>query len=360
MGKHRKSTTRKRQLRSKHKLGLPPGTLVFTGHARMQEPEGIVYHYRGDHFTEQVADLSTLKRIPPDEITWVNLKGVHDRSLIEGVGQQYDIHPLILEDIMDVFQRPKFEDYATGYYLTMRNFRFDLEERELIAEQISIFGGRDFVCSFQEDPDDLFSGVADRLKKEGSRFRERDSDYLAYALIDRVVDGYFHTLDDISTTIEDLEEEILSGSDRNMRERIHRMRRELFEMRKSIRPLSDAINALMRSDTGWISTGTEVFFRDVIDHILQVLEQIETCRDTLMGLQDMYVSEMASRTGNVMKLLTIIATIFIPLTFLVGVYGMNFDHMPELHWRYSYYIVWGLMLAVAITMLLYFRRKGWL
>lgn len=352
--KNRKTYTRK-----KTKVGLPPGSLVFTGEQKMAKPEVTIIRYNATEYSSETLDQD-LPQVSPGWVTWIDVRGIHDTDLIERIGRNYEIHPLVLEDIMDVQQRPKFEEYENGFYLTFRNYKFDLTTRKIIPEQISIFGGSHLVFSFQEDADELFAEVVLRLQSGRGKIRSRSTDYLIYALLDRTVDGYFLVLDQIGEVIEDLEEEILSNVNRETKSKIHDLKRELLMLRRSISPLREAIANFVKSDSIFIDETTEVFLRDLYDHCIQAFDLLETSRDNLTSLQDLYISELSFKSNAIMQVLTIVATIFIPLTFLVGVYGMNFDHLPELHYRYSYYILWGIMIIMALIMLSYFRRKRWL
>lgn len=345
--------------KKKSKIGLPPGSLVFTGEQKMANPHVTIIRYNATEY--QSSSFEKELPIPdPNLVTWIDVRGIHDPELIEKIGRNFEIHPLVLEDIMDVQQRPKFEEYENGFYITFRNYRFDIDSRKIIPEQISVFGGSHFVFSFQEDEEELFTEVVARLESARGKIRSRSTDYLIYALLDRTVDGYFFVLDQIGEVIEDLEEEILSDVTRETKAKIHDLKRELLVLRRSISPLREAIANFIKSDSLFIAETTDVFLRDLYDHCIQAFDLLETSRDNLTSLQDLYISELSFKSNAIMQVLTIVATIFIPLTFLVGVYGMNFDHLPELHFRYSYYILWGIMVVIAIIMLSYFRRKRWL
>ncbi len=349
----------KRGRPQKLKLGLPPGSLVFTGEQKLENPYVTITRYSGLEY-ETGTLHQVLPSVDPQFITWIDVRGVHDPVLIENIGRTYNIHPLILEDIMDVHQRPKFEEYDSGFYFTLRNYKYDPEQRSIIPEQISIYAGRNFVFSFQEDKEELFNEIIVRLETGKGKLRHRTSDYLVYTLIDRIVDGYFVVLDQIGETIEHLEEEILTDVTRATKGKIHNLKRELLTLRRSLSPLREAIGLMIKTDSEFVEETTGIFLRDLYDHCVQAFEILETSRDNLTSLQDLYISELGFRTNSIMQVLTIVATIFIPLTFLVGVYGMNFDYFPELHYPYSYPILWGVMLVISVVMLFYFRRKNWL
>jgi magnesium transporter len=342
----------------KSKLGMSPGALVFTGEQKLQTAHVSIAQYNESAYTrEQTLELP---KVGTDKVTWIDVRGIHDPALIEKIGRTFGIHPLVLEDIMDVHQRPKFEEYENGFYITLRNFTFESESRTIIPEQVSIYSGQNYVFSFQEDSDELFAEVITRLETGKGKLRQRGADYLVYALMDRIVDGYFVLLDTIGETVEDLEAEILNDLSRQTKGKIHDLKRQLISLRRSISPLRDAIGLFIKSDSELISDQTAIFLRDLYDHCIQAFDILETSRDNLTGLQDLYNSELSFKTNAVMQVLTVVATIFIPLTFLVGVYGMNFDHLPELHYRYSYPILWFVMITMAIGMLFYFRNRKWL
>lgn len=343
----------------KSKLGLPPGSLVFTGDQKLVNPHVTVTRYNKEDYSATAYD-ENLPEVQPQWVTWIDVRGIHDSDLIEKIGRKYNIHPLVLEDIMDVQQRPKFEEYDTGFYITLRNYNYNRESRSLVPEQISIFAGHHFVFSFQEDRVELFAEVITRLDTGKGKLRSRPADYLVYALMDRIVDGYFLVLDQVGETIEDLEAEILHEVNRDTKGKIHDLKRELLTLRRSLSPLREAIGLFIKSDSEFVNENTGLFLRDLYDHCVQAFDILETSRDNLTSLQDLYISELGFKANAIMQVLTIVATIFIPLTFLVGVYGMNFDYLPELHYKYSYFILWGIMLFMAILMLFYFRRKNWL
>jgi magnesium transporter len=293
-------------------------------------------------------------------VTWINIDGLHDVKIIEGIGTHFDLHPLTLEDILHTGQRPKFEDLESYLFIVLMMLRFDDENQMVISEQVSLILGSNVVISFQENIGDVFEQIRDRIRNAKGRIRKMEADYLMYALLDAVVDGYFGILEKLGEKIEALEEELVGDpSDRTLQQ-IHRLKREMVFLRKSVWPLRELINGLDRSESDLIADSTGVYLRDVYDHTIQVIDTVESFRDMVSGMLDIYLSSISNRMNAVMKVLTIIATIFIPLTFVAGIYGMNFEHMPELKWRYGYAAVWLVMLVVAGLMVLYFKRKKWL
>ncbi|MFN7117747.1 MAG: magnesium/cobalt transporter CorA [Saprospiraceae bacterium] len=340
--------------------GLPPGARIFIGEQKIEHPKITLIQYNESQFLEK----QSLGGIPIAEsgnfLNWYDVKGLHDVMLVDQLGKQHQVHGLVLEDILDTQQRPKFEEYDNGIFITLQALTFDREAQEIHVEHIAIYAGPNFVLSFQEKDDDTFAPVRERLRNSSGRIRQRQSDYLAYALADSVVDHYFIILDQIQEVIESLEEEILYNPNNWSKSKIHQLKLQMLALRKAVMPLREAVNWFAKSECVIVQQSTEVFTRDLYDHIVQVIDIVETYRDILNGLYDLYLSEISYRTNNVMRVLTIISTIFMPLTFIVGVYGMNFEFMPELKWRYGYYFVWGFMVVMVITMLIFFRRKKWL
>lgn len=349
--------------KKKRKTGLPPGTLVFTGDRKTENPDVTVVRYRGSSYQENL-----LKEIPAfpektDQITWIDIRGLHDISLIEKIGAAYHIHPLVLEDILNVSQRPKFEAYKNGCFIVAHAFTYDDVNNHLVSEQVALYFNENTIFSFQEDRKELFPHIRLRLKNPNSRLREYGPDYLAYTLLDTIVDGYFLVMDRIEEKTEALEEDLEGDRieyNRHIKTAIHHLKREILQFRRLISPLREAISRMEREDGAFIADTSRVFLRDLFDHIIQVIDIMEIQRDNLNSLHELYLSELSLRMNNVMKVLTVIATIFIPLTFLVGVYGMNFDVLPELHWPFGYYALWGLMLLITGLLLWYFRKKRWI
>jgi magnesium transporter len=342
--------------------GLPPGSLIYTGRQRDEDPLMSVTRYHGQAFQEWQEERGEAISfdIQPEQVNWFDLKGLHQVERVERLGKEFQIHPLILEDILETEQRPKFEEYDQGFFLIARAIHFDPVGPSIRTEQIGVYVTQNTVVSFQEDISDFFTQVRDRLRAGKGKIRLRGADYLAYALIDTIVDHYYLVLDQLEELINTLEEEILTDASNKTKGRIHRLKREMLVLRRSVTPLREAINRFSRAEHALIDANTQLFIRDLYDHTIQVMDSIETYRDTLTGLQDLYLSELSYRMNSVMQVLTIISTIFIPLTFLAGVYGMNFAYMPELDYRYSYFILWGIMIVLFVLGVWYFRKKDWL
>jgi magnesium transporter len=344
------------------KPGLPPGTLVHIGERKLESARITLIDYDENLFQEkQVARIEEcfqFKTTPT--VTWINIDGLHEVGIIEAIGKHYDLHPLTLEDILHTGQRPKFEDLESHLFVVLMMLRFDDESQMVRSEQVSLVLGTNIVISFQENVGDVFEQIRDRIRNAKGRIRKMGADYLMYALLDAVVDNYFGILEKLGEKIESLEEELVGDPSERTLQQIHRLKREMVFLRKSVWPLRELINGLERSESALIEESTGVYLRDVYDHTIQVIDTVESFRDMVSGMLDIYLSSISNRMNAVMKVLTIIATIFIPLTFVAGIYGMNFDNMPELKWRHGYAAVWLVMLGVAGVMILYFRRKKWL
>ncbi len=344
------------------RVGLSPGTLLHIGERHLDTSRLELFSYTPESL-EQQADLSVeacLRAIREPGQHWVNLVGIHDVALIERLGKEAGLDTLALEDLLNTGHRPKVEVFDETLLVILKMLALDPDSGRLVSEQVSVALGRNLVITFQERPWDLFDSVRERLQTTHGRMRHRGPDYLAYALIDAVVDGYFVVLEQLSDRLTDLELALSGHPQRETLQRIHQFRRDLIVLRKAAWPLREVIAALERNEAELIDERTAPFLRDLYDHVVQAIETVETLRESVSGLLDLYLSSVSQRTNEVMKVLTVMATIFIPLTFLVGVYGMNFRYMPELQWRWGYPALWLLMLACAAGMLMVFWRKKWL
>jgi magnesium transporter len=293
-------------------------------------------------------------------VAWININGIHDIALVEAVGECFGLHPMILEDIVNSSQRPKCEEFDDYLFIAMKMLAFVETTSKLESEHVSLILGSSFVISFLEDEGDVFDAIRHRIRTGGGRIRTMKADYLAYCLMDAIVDHYFLAVERIGDRVEMYEERILTDPQPNDIQEIHRFKRELLPLRKAVWPLREVLGAIAKSDSQLLRPETRVFWRDLYDHTVQVIDMVETSRDILASLHDAYLSSLSNRMNEVMKILTIISTIFIPLTFIVGVYGMNFDFMPELKWRLGYFVVWGVMLAIGISLYVFFKRRKWL
>jgi magnesium transporter len=270
------------------------------------------------------------------------------------------LHPLLLEDIVNTKQRPKLEDYGGYFFIVLKMLHYHEEENRLEVEQASFIVGPNYVISFQEKVGDFFEGVRDRLRSAKGRLRKCGTDYLFYALIDAIVDSYFIILEKLGEKIEALEERLLESAEPESLQTIHALKREMIRLRKSVWPLREVISSLRKGESKLVKKSTEVFFRDVYDHTIQVVDTIESYRDLISGMHDLYLSNVSNKMNEIMKVLTIIATIFIPLTFIAGIYGMNFEYIPELKFHWGYFVVWIIMIIIGAGMAVFFRKKKWL
>jgi magnesium transporter len=344
------------------KTGLPPGTPVFVGDKKAEETRVTILDYDEtriqDKEVKQIEECFPFKDTPT--VTWINIDGVHDVGFIQKMGDQFGLHPLIIEDIVNTQQRPKMEESENYIYVVLKMLYIDHEKNETQVEQVSLVLGKNFVISFQERKGDIFEPIRERIRNGKGRIRKMGADYLAYALIDAVVDHYFIILEKDGEKIEELEDKVVSEPKPETLQEIHRLKREMIFLRRSVWPLRELVNSLERGESPLIHKSTRIYLRDVYDHTIQVIDTLETYRDMLSGMHDTYLSSLSNRMNEVMKVLTIIATIFIPLTFVAGIYGMNFEFMPELKWRWAYFGVWGLIFAIALIMVVYFRKRKWL
>ena len=343
------------------KTGAAPGTLTHAGESEAEKTRITLLNYSVDRFDEQQYDTieEAFSAIDSLTTTWINIDGVHDTAIIEKLGRYFDINALTLEDIVNTGQRPKVEEYEEYLYFSRNILYVEEETNEVLSEQFSLILKNNILLSFQETQGDVFHPVRERVRKGNSRIRKKGSDYLAYALIDAVVDHYFVTLEVIGSAIEALEENLLNDPTTDTIQDLHGIKRELLYLRKQVWPIREVISRVTREELSLIDPKTVLFFRDVYDHIIQVSDTIESYRNVLSGMRELYLSMLSSRTNEVMKVLTMIATVFIPITFIAGIYGMNFQFMPELSWRWGYAAVWGVIITLVILLIVFFKRKKW-
>lgn len=347
---------------SSKKAGLPPGSLLYTGH-RGEEPGSIqVFNYSGEGLEEKelLSPEETFDYRDDPRTSWINVNGVHNVQVVESICRHYGIHPLTIEDIVSTDQRPKIEESEGYVYVVLKMMDYDIEKASVDIEQVSLLLGKGFVLSFQEREGDTFTPVRDRIRAGKGRIRGKGPDYLLYALIDSVVDNYFVIMERMGDAMAVIEERLLVNASKQSFDAVYNLKREMLAIRRSTWPLREVVYKLEREDIPLIGRETQVFIRDVYDHTIQVIDTVETYRDLLSGMVDLYHSTVSTRTNEVMKVLTIISTVFIPLTFIVGIYGMNFEVMPELQWRYGYLMVWVVMMLIVCGMVWVFRRKSWL
>ena len=346
--------------KTQKKPGSSPGTLLFTGEKRMEESLSVLVRYSEDACQALRPGYREVPDILPGQVNWMDVRGLHDTELIAAYGRRFNIHPLVLEDVVNPRQRPKFEEYGEEVFIVLAALQFDEQTHTLETEQITIYFGRDFLISFQEKEDDTFAAVRERLEKGVGRIRSRRPDYLAYAMMDNVVDNYFTVLDRMEEWMEELEAEINTSPARGTKEKIHHLKFQLLALRKAVMPLREAVGKFSRCENGVVSEATGIFVRDLYDHVIRIADMTETYRDMMNGLQELYLAELSIRMNNIIQVLTIITTVFVPLTFLAGLYGMNFENMPELKWKYGYFMLLGFMFLIFLASLLYFKKKKWI
>jgi magnesium transporter len=344
------------------KAGLPPGTLVHIGEEKRERTKITVFEFDEAGFQErEPEDLGAcflFKQEPA--VTWVNVQGVHEVEILEKFGNCFGLHPLLLEDILNTDQRPKIENYGEDLFIVLKMLFYDETKEEIAAEQVSLVLRANVVLSFTEKDKGVFTPIQERLRSGKGRLRKMGADYLAYTLLDNIVDHYFAVLEKVGEKIEELEEALVTNPTTPILQKIQERKKEMIFLRKWVWPLREVVSSLGRGESSWIQEGTRFYLRDVYDHTIQVMDTVETFREVLSGMLDIYLSSLNNRMNAVMKVLAIIATIFMPLTFLAGVYGMNFKHMPELDWPWGYPVLLLLMALVAVFMLISFRRKKWL
>jgi magnesium transporter len=341
-------------------IGSPPGTLFYNGEAR-NEPVKItlIEFNETEFFEDEYYNLEDcISHVKPNMVKWINVAGIHNTDIVEGIGKIYDIHPLSLEDIVHIDQRPKFEDYEHYVIAMMKMITYS---EQVDSEQLAIILLDNTVISFQEPQGgDAFDIIRNRLRTAKGRVRKLGADYLAYALMDAVVDCYFTCIEKIGDKVEEIEEDIINNSDKKSLLELYHLKREMIYLRKQVWPLRDMINNMIRSETHLMNPSTDIYLRDLSDHVTRIIDTVETYRDLLSGIMDIYLSTNANKMNEVMKVLTIMSSIFIPVTFIAGVYGMNFENMPELKTRDGYYFIWGVMISIITGLLIYFKRRKWM
>ena len=344
------------------KTGLPPGTMVHVGEDSAVETVISIIDYDKDNFAQTKVNSinDILKLRDTNTIKWVNIEGLKNIELIESIGHSFNVHPLVLEDIVNVHQRPKFEEYDNYLFIVLKSISLHSKEFSVSHDQVSILLFNNIVFTLKEKHDDIFIPLLQRIENSKGKIRAFGSDYLVYTIIDTLVDQNFLILDALDEIVDSVEEELLANTTKETLSSIQKIKRELIYIRKSVSPLREMLTSLLRSESDLISEQIEIYFRDVYDHAIRINESIESYRDMLSGLLDVYMSNVSNKMNEVMKVLTIFAAIFIPLTFIAGLYGMNFQFMPELEWHWGYFTVLLFMALVGASMLVYFRRKRWL
>ena len=343
------------------KPGASPGTLIYTGKPKTEKVKIQVMDYTRskleDFEAKNIQDVFKFK--DKKSVTWINLTGIHETGLIAELGENFKLHPLLQEDIVNLNQRAKLEEYDNSIFLVIKMIYYDKTKKQIKIEQMSFVVGDGYVISFQEDEGDIFDIVRKRIRESMGKIRGLGSDYLVYALIDAIVDNYFLVLEKFGENIEHIEDELTEESNSQTLNNIYSLKRELILLRKSVWPLREVISSLQRNESKLVKDLTRNYIRDVYDHTIQVIDTIDSFRDMLSGIQDLSMNIASNKMNEIMKVLTIIATIFIPLTFIAGIYGMNFEYMPELQYKFAYPLLWMVMILVGFLMFLYFKKKDW-
>ncbi len=345
------------------KSGLPPGTLIHIGEKHESKSKISVTQYNADtlirHDISSITELKQLKSA--GVITWVNVDGLSDIHIVESIGQELNIHPLVLEDILSTHQRPKLEEYEDFLYMVIKGIELNQGKNfSLQYEQISILLLANYVVTFKEKADDTFNPIYNHLQNRNGRLRQFGSDYLAYVILDTIVDEYFVVEDNLDEIIDPLEDNILFNSNKEMLQTVQQIRRGLISMKRNISPLRELLATIQRADTPLLHEKTLRYYGDVYDHVLRVTDSLESYRERISAMHDIYLSSISNKLNETMKILTIFASIFIPLTFIAGIYGMNFEYMPELKWRWAYPMIWVIFIMISIGLLLFFKRKKWI
>lgn len=355
-------------IRKSKLTGQPPETLLYEGKAKSEKIKITIFDYDEKNVIEKEArdvEECVLFRDKPT-VTWINVDGIHRIDILEKLTSCYQIHHLVLEDILNINQRPKVEDFGDYVYIAAKMLSLEEAKDDIVDEQVSMILGKNFLISFQEEKlGDVFDNIRHRIRSGKGRIRKMGSDYLAYALLDAMVDSYFTILESTGESIEKLEGAMVAKPDPTVLQAINKLKRRLIFLRKSVWPLREVVHGLTQAESNLFSDNASVYYRDIYDHVIQVVDTIEAFRDTVSGMLDIYLSSLSYKLNEVMKVLTIIATIFMPLTFIAGIYGMNFNwqasrfNMPELNWKFGYFFVLGVMSTVACTMVFYFKKKKW-
>jgi len=343
------------------KAGIPAGSLIHIGEKKVDKIKIKLIDYGSDKYIEQ--DFENIEQCfefkDNETISWINIDGIHDTEILSKLGDCFEFHPLVLEDILNTEQRPKVEDFKDYVYIVLKMIDYDKKIKELSFEQVSIIFGKNYLISFQEKPLKIYEPIKKTIKNNESKIRKNGSDYLAYLLVDSIIDNYFSVLENIGERIENIENKLVVSPSSKTLKAIYVLKRDMLLLHKSVWPLREVISKLERGETLLVESNTRIYIRDVYDHIIQIIDTVETYRDMLSNMIDIYLSSMSNRLNEVMKVLTIISTIFIPITFIASIYGMNFIYMPEFTSKWSYPVVWFIILTIIIAMVIYFKRKKW-
>ncbi|WP_298955235.1 magnesium/cobalt transporter CorA [uncultured Nonlabens sp.] len=349
---------RKATPKSRNNVFQPPGTISYVGEDRSGKVTAETILYDEIHFSKQ--DGIFLDQLKEKRVNWFNVDGVHDISILEKIGNKFNLHHLLLEDIANTTQRPKTEFYENYIYQCIKMISYDSENHELNEEQVSLILTEDAVITFQEKTGDVFENIRDRIEGNRGRIRSVKSDYLFYALIDSIIDHYFIAIEEIGDYLDLLEDEVFDNPQKDSLNKAQKNKRMLLQLRRAIFPLRESISRLLKEDSTLIESKTHAYFQDAYDHCIQIIETVESYREINAGLRDMYLSSVSHKMNQIMQVLTIMSSIFIPLTFLAGIYGMNLPHMPEMGWENSYTYFWIACGAIFFSLLGFFKWKKWL
>ena len=344
------------------KIGLPPGSLVYVGESKMAKVTMKEVSFNNTNYHEkEIKDISKCTGCSSsDATTWLEVDGVHDIDLIRSIGNQFDLDPLMLEDIVNTKHRPKVEEFSNCLFVCLKIIGVEKATKSITYEQLSIVLSKNYMISFLENKSGIFETIKTRIEDSKEKIRERKEDYFFYLLIDTVVDNYYLVTDYLNETFKELEDRLIDDNKIEAREDIFKLKQELQTIKRSIDPLREAIEGIIKKDNDYIHDSTEKYLKDLYQHIVHITETIDTQDETLNSFADLYMAIVSTKMNEVMQVLTMFATIFIPLTFIAGIYGMNFDHIPELHWKYGYQIIWAVMTIIIIAFLIYFRKKKWI
>ncbi|MFI2743403.1 magnesium/cobalt transporter CorA [Zhouia sp. PK063] len=359
----KRKTRHKKTSKARKKIGLAPGTVTYIGDKDAGKFDIEIISYNEDIFERSpITNAAALQTcVHTDRVNWINVNGLSNVEEIKAVGKTFNLHPLLIEDIVNTNQRPKLDEFSDYVFVAFKMLYTDPHnEDRIIIEHISLVLGENYVITFQESDGDVFDSLRERIETKSGNIRTRKSDYLLFALLDSMVDHYFEVLEVMGDQVEHIEEQLFEEPDDSITQNIQALKKEALRIRRAAFPIREVMNRLEKTSHPYFQEQTRAFIDDLYDHSIQVIETIEMYREMIWGLMDTYMSSVSNKMNNVMKVLTIIATIFIPLTFIAGIYGMNFDNMPELHYKYSYYITWAVMIIVFVAMMIYFKRKKWL
>jgi magnesium transporter len=343
------------------KIGLPAGSLVYIGEQKVEKVKISALYYDRDQLrVSEIYSLTDLTAIQkPSKSTWINITGLHEVETLRELGRLYEIDSLVMEDILNTDQRPKVEIHDSYLFIVLKTINYTAPQENLSIEQVSLILGKNFLLSFQESENTIFAPIYNRIKDATNRISKNGVDFIMYAMLDLIIDHYFLVMEKQSEKIQQLEDHVLSQSNQSVMHSIQKTKREMISLRQAVWPLREVLHNLLREDIRLIQKPIIPYLRDISDHVLQIIDTIELYRDLTSGILEVYLSSISNRLNEIMKVLTLIATIFIPLTFIAGIYGMNFDWMPELKWRWGYLGFWIISIMISLLLILFYKKKKW-